>query len=207
MKRAILFLMFALVFGLAACQATPEPDPVPAPDTVDEVTPTPDESDEVVSHSNEDMSTYRLEDFGLSVTLPVYYEIQEDGNAWHALWWGPQQREGTEFYDAISISFVNHGQIEGPLDEFVNAQREAVDPIAYSVSDGIEMTTMFGQTAYSYWYDGLGRAEPVFFRNVYGDVIELNGGPKDPNPEVNRYDDHYQVILDSIELHSGIKLY
>lgn len=124
--------------------------------------------------------TYLNNEIGFSIKYPSDLEPKEDEVSKIVTFvkFGPTQKEGTEFYDGISMS-IKTGNLGGKtLKEFADSVAKG-DPTSVVVS-GPEMVYIAGISAYKLTIRGLGEFDYYYFQKGADGYIEIVDNSQDP---------------------------
>lgn len=124
--------------------------------------------------------TYLNSELGFSLKYPTEVKVSEDivNNSVYFSQVGPTQKEGTEFFDGISIS-LKTGSLGGlTLKEFVDNVGKN-DPVS-EVIFGPEVTTVAGLAAYKLRIRGLGEFDYYYFQKGTSGYLEMVNNTLDP---------------------------
>jgi hypothetical protein len=124
--------------------------------------------------------TYLSSKLGFSLKYPAEVKATEDAvnNSVYFSLLGPTQKEGTEFFDGISLS-IKSGSLGGKtLKEFVDTV--GVDDEVSQIVSGPEVTTIAGLSAYKLRIRGLGEFDYYYFQKGASGYLELVNNTLDP---------------------------
>ena len=124
--------------------------------------------------------TYLSSVLGFSLKHPAEVKANEDAvnNSVYFSQLGPTQKEGTEFFDGISLS-VKTGSLGGKtLKEFVDAV--GVDDAVAQIVSGPEVTMVAGLSGYKLRIRGLGEFDYYYFQKGTNGYLELVNNTMDP---------------------------
>lgn len=142
--------------------------------------------------------TYQSSEHQFSLMHPpeISPEAIEDGIVYLSLW-GPTQREDTEFYDGISLSF-NSGSLEGEdLRSFVDAKLAEMRETA-EIKEEVQETTLDSLSGYKFTAEGLGVFTYYYLQRGEDSYLEIVDGTVDPTGE--GFAEVVELILSSLEL-------
>lgn len=142
--------------------------------------------------------TYTSENFGVSFSFPSDMQIEKLNGTLRVYKWGPTQREGTELYDGIIISFMKPENPDNldlepfakfKLEEELEFEGEVIKPVtkvSYGEFTGYEFTIL-----------SLGEASSFFFENDSGEIVRIVYFVEDPADE--GFDNMLTQVLQSLE--------
>ena len=186
---ALVILLLSLVgaagYYLGTSSApSPAPEPTQAPPTA-----SPEAS------QTADWEIYEAE-AGWSIRYPEAVEVTE-GRAVSFMMFGPTQKEGTEFYDGISLT-ARSGALGGlSLMEFVNDKVEEIegDPVS-DVVEGPTAVSIGEYNGYRLTTSGFGTFEYYYLPLGESGYLEIIDATQDPTGQ--GYEEMVEMMLDSI---------
>jgi hypothetical protein len=130
----------------------------------------------------EGWQTYRSEEHGFSIMHPTDIDVEQRAReAVRFFKVGPSQVEGTEVFDAISLTF-NSGSTEGEsLRDFVEARHNEVksEPVTESVSD-IEPVNVSSYSGYQFTVVSLGEFTHIYLPKGESEYLHIINSTVDP---------------------------
>lgn len=190
---AVILLLLSVVgaagyfFGMRSAPPVATPTPTTTP------TPTPTQI------PTSGWETY-TDDAGWSIKYPKGLEVTENAVVTF-LMFGPTQKEGTEFYDGISLT-IRSGALGGEtLRAFVDdkAQEIGDDPLS-EVTAGPTQTTVANLSGYRLTATGLGTFEYYYLPLGASGYLEIVDATQDPTGE--GFAGMVEAMLTSIEVTS-----
>lgn len=178
-------------------QSTQTPSPTIANNS--QVTRTPGGNDDNNSDIPEDWQSYSSDEHNFSIMYPPDIDIeQRERNAVRFTKWGPTQREGTELFDAISLTF-NSGSLGGEsLESFVmnKIEEERESPVSEVTSD-LRETSVSNINGFEYEVASLGESTHIYLPNRNNRYLLIINGTKDP--ENQGFSETVEQMLSTIE--------
>jgi hypothetical protein len=145
--------VFAYKYFQAKKTSLPEK---PTPTIYPALKPTETPSPEWLTYTNENLC------YTFSYPQEVSFQERPEEKIFHLSLWGPSQKQETEFYDGISLSFSYPLSIgETSLKDYVDGQIEDAKQFGEIVKP-LEPVVINGINGYSYTLQGLGT-----FKNIY----------------------------------------
>lgn len=190
---AIVFLAFSVAgaagYYLGANRVKPTPSPTPAPTVTPEPTAMPTEGWE----------TFQSED-GWAIRYPEGVKVTENAVV-SFMMFGPTQKEGTEFYDGISLT-IRSGSLGGiTLKAFVDDKVEEIEGDAVSeVTAGPTLAEIADLSGYRLTATGLGTFEYYYLPLGESRYLEIVDGSQDPAGE--GYKETVETMLDTMQVTS-----
>ena len=159
---------------LAGFGKAPTPTPVPELKPIATATPTPEEG-----AGMEDWTTFNKEGIAFTFKYPPDLEYREyqDGSQSISKW-GPTQKEGTEFYDGISMSFKS-GELEGmTLQEWVGGKyNELKEVFETTTPESVQLAGVLGHKMH---VKGMVEADYYYLPIGTASYLEIIDATKDP---------------------------
>lgn len=190
---AVLAIALVGVGGFFLGQRVSQPAKTPLPTPVVTATPTPEPT--------ANWETYTSSELGFRIKQPSEVEVQFDeaNQTVSFMQFGPTQREGTEFYDGISLSFRS-GSLEGStLMEFVeSAAQEIRDSGVSEVTMEPTPTTVAGLQGYTMQVRGLGEFTYYYLPVGTDRYLEIVDATQDP--ESQGFEETVEMMLSTLEV-------
>ena len=130
-----------------------------------------------------DWETYVSSESGFTMQYPpeVEVSVNTEGKTVNTSFSqvGPSQKEGTEFYDGISL-VITSGLLNGETLEAL-AEAKAGEMGEHSqITKTVAPIMVNGMSGFSYSFEGLGQAEVIYLPNGTTEYIEITNGTVDP---------------------------
>jgi hypothetical protein len=193
MKKILLFVGILLViltvglggYYLGSSMSSKSPNPQPSPT----------QSPEATSSPILDWMTYESES-GWSIKYPKEVTLQE-GNVTSFIMLGPTQKEGTEFYDGISLTISLDTLGTNTLKELVDIKAKKIedDPVS-EIVDGPVPITIANLSGYRLTTKGFGTFEYYYLPVEETGYLEIIDATKDPTGQ--GYGKTVEAMLDSL---------
>jgi hypothetical protein len=167
----------------------PSPSPTATPMTSPTATPT--------SSPTSNWETYSDTEGNFSFKYPSDISLRQetDGSVTLSLW-GPSQKEGTEFYDGIYLSFKTEDSSGLTLENFINKRIDEIKVNEESVS--ATESASFGELdGYQFEATGLGQFTYIYLELTSDSFLEIVDGTIDPTNA--GFEDTVQEILSTLE--------
>lgn len=141
---------------------------------------------------------YTCVPLGFSITHPADLNPQKQGETIVFSKWGPSQKEGTEFYDGISLSFSS-GFYNNIFDNVVRQKlQEATDWPNYVSSTDPQALTMSNREAWIFEVVSMGKSKYIFVKKSDTEYLEIVDSTKDPTRQ--GFENTVTQMLDSLQI-------
>lgn len=154
------------------------------------------------SEAPDNWVTYASEQFGFSIIHPPNMEISEDpqeGVRFTKL--GPTQKQGTEFYDGISLTFSSGSYSEDNLETFVEAEHAKMQEEAVTQNlSNIEKVTINGTEGYQFKSVSLGTFTHIYLPAGEKRYVHIVNATLDPEDE--GFEKTVNTMLSTLEISS-----
>jgi len=195
---AIVILLISLLafagyyFGFVK-NKTIEQSPSPAPTLI----PVPTELPKV---DISEWETYTNNIYGFSIKYPKEVNTREDQDDYVIFsLLGPTQKEGTEFFDGISLTFRFGSYTTDDFEAFVNEKISEINSDGLSTVQGDKKQVTFNSIpGYSFTVEGLGIFDYIYLDKESGEYLEIVDATKDPASQ--GFNDTVEAMLSSLEL-------
>jgi hypothetical protein len=177
---------------LSGLGKAPTPTPAPVLQPIVTATPMPE-----AGVSTEGWETFSKEGVGFTFMYPPDLEFREyEDGTYSVSKWGPTQKEGTEFYDGVSLGF-KPGDSEGmPLEEWVNKKYEELKEVFET--SGPETTLVGEVSGYKMHVKGIVEADYYYLPLGTSSYLEIIDATKDPTSA--GFIETAETILSSVKL-------
>jgi len=179
--------------GAGGTTPTPFESP-PAPNESPSPVPT------VTPQEVAEWKSYDSESIGFAILYPPDLTVEEtEMGAVHFFLFGPTQRQGTEFYDGISLTFDSGSLEERTLEEFVSDRvQELEDESVVEEVTSPQQVTISGISGYSFSVISLGIRTYYYLPKEEDDYLEVADGTADPTGQ--GYEEVVDTILSTLTL-------
>jgi hypothetical protein len=201
--RTLLIIIVSIligVFGYMVYQSTINKPLVPAQNKIIEPSVT---SEPIISPLQAEPSqitwpTYSSTPLGFSINHPDDLQPKKQEETIVFSKWGPSQKEATEFYDGISLTF-SAGFYNGTFESLVNQQLEEVKNWPTFVSaTNIKALVMAGKEAYSFEAVTMGKATYYFIKKNQTEYFKIVDATNDPTSQ--GFNEVITRMLESLKL-------
>ena len=165
----------------------PISSPTPMPTEVLSPTPTIGATANWLSYADESVC------YTFKYPQEITFKIRPEEKIIHLSLWGPTQKQDTEFYDGISLSFSFPLEIGGAaLSDYVDSQIEESKQHG-EILKSKETITINGINGYTYTSQGLGTFQNIFLQSPDKTcTVEITNATADPSNQ------GYQKTVDKI---------